>query len=247
MRQQIIAGQPATRASPSSQRGQPLRGQLGAGDKKGERRVSETTINQRPPLPPTISGRSQSLNGLLDGADDADVEEGAPDVVDGRSMMAGLEARSLEVLLDEQQQQQPQEEEETVKKVQRPPRREERSKSVDNYLGDGRPFDSSPRTRSPSEKFCVNETLIVDEAMEMPSQSVVVVTEPTGEDTAYNSEEEGPLEENRQQLEKGASSTSTTPSNAMSRQNSTTSSELPERKKTFINRLGKRVKSLIKK
>lgn len=243
MRQQIIAGQPATRVSPGSQRAQPLRGQLGAGDKKGERRVSETTINQRPPLP-TISGRSQSLNGLLDGADDENVEEGAPDVVDGRSVV-GLEARSLEVLLDENDNpQQPQEEE--VKKVLRPPRREERSKSVDNYLGDGRAFDSSPRTRSPSEKFCVSETMIVDEAKEM-SPSLVVVTEPT-DDIAYNSEEEGPLEGNgQQQQEKEASSTSTTPSNEMSRQNSTTSSEMPERKKTFINRLGKRVKSLIKK
>lgn len=212
-----------------------------AADKKGERRVSETTINHRPPLPPSISGRSQSLDGLLDDkAGEDDEDEGALDVVDGpSSRRTVLEARSLEVLLDETEDQPKQVEVTTmtaaeVQKVKRPPRREERAKSVDNYLGDSR-----PRTRSPSEKFCESETLIVQDAKELPS---VVLSEPRErphsscqEGTAYNSEEEGPIGEQEQEQPQ------------ISRQNSTTSSELPERKKTFINRLGKQFKSLIKK
>lgn len=236
----MIAGHPATRLSPGSQiNSRPLpfsrSGQLG--DKKGERRVSEATINHRPPLPPSISGRSQSLDGLLDdnstSCAEVDVDdEGASDVVDGRCVGGvGLEARSLEVLLDENEDQQQQQKPE---KVLRPPRREERSKSVDNYLSpNSSRFDSMPRTRSPSEKFCESETLIVDEAKQKT-------------DTAYNSEEEGP-----RVVVVGAGdeeSKSTSPSSAVSRQNSTTSSgENPERKKTFINRLGKRVRSMIKK
>lgn len=220
------------------------------GEKQGERRSSATTINHRPPLPPpSISGRSQSLDGLLD--DDAGRrvgdgdDEGASDVVDGRQGPDGsrLEAaRSLEVLLDEEPAELP--------KIQRPPRREERSKSVDNYLSDrpsegidsGRSLESLPRTRSPSEKFCENETIIVDEAKELPSSSSAAETRSVdvslNDDTAYNSEEEGPRMERQE---------STTSGGAMSRQDSTTSSEIPERKKTFINRLGKRVKSLMKK
>lgn len=230
LRQQVIAGHPATRASPSSLSNgrQPARvpGQLGDSKKKGERRVSEATINHRPPLPPpSISGRSQSLDGLLDDGDD-DGDEGASDVVDGRLKMKKGEAMSLEVLLDENET--PMEQPE---KVLRPPRREERSKSVDNYLGERREgFDSLPRTRSPSEQFCERETLVVDEAKEKKAH-----------DMAYDSEEEGPrVMTVVEEPESG------TPS-SMSRQNSTTSSELPERKKTFINRLGKRVRSMIKK
>lgn len=251
LRQQVISGHPATRASPqfNSRPQQPFRGQLG-GDQKGERRVSEATIiNHRPPLPPSFSGRSQSLDGLLDdnsncvgvGNDDEDDDEGAPDVVDGRRKV--LETTSLEVLLDEN---------DTPpvtmpEKVLRPPRREERSKSVDNYLGDKKCVDSMPRTRSPSEKFCEVETMVVDEAkVVVPTLKVTVEGKL---DTAYNSEEEGPRTNGqKKEEEEEGETTSTTPSTAsMSRQNSTTSSEMPERKKTFINRLGKRVRSMIKK
>lgn len=205
--------------------------------KGGERRVSEAIIH-RPPLPPTISGRSQSLDGLLDESCVVDMndDEGASDVVDGRNAI-GLEARSLEVLLDENEDK----EQQPPETVQRPPRREERSKSVDNYLGDQitdkKRFDSLPRTRSPSEKFCESETLVVDEARQVPGEKSKKT-----HDTAYNSEEEGPIVQMHE-----ADSNSSSPSRAMSRQNSTTSSELPERKKTFINRLGKRVRSMIKK
>lgn len=256
LRQQIIAGHPASRLSPNAQLIAKPRTGTGAGklgEKQGERRSSATTISHRPPLPrPNISGRSQSLDGLLD--DDGDVtvvgdNEGALDVVDGRGAgteTGKLEAQSLEVLLTEEPAELP--------KVQRPPRREERSKSVDNYLSDrpidsidsGRSLESLPRTRSPSEKFCESEMMIVDEAMEVPSSSSPGETQSVdislNDDTAYNSEEEGP------RIERQESTTSAgTTSAAMSRQNSTTSSELPERKKTFINRLGKRVKSLMKK
>lgn len=234
LRQQVIAGHPATRLSPSAQRC--TRGRA-LGDKMPERRVSEATINHRPPLPPvpsSISGRSQSLDGLLDDNSGAGVDdEGASDVVDG--------ARSLEVLLDESTNEPPQ--------VLRPPRREERSKSVDNYLTERKMpekrFDSMPRTRSPSEQFCESETLVVDEARELPTVNVTATTH----DTAYDSEEEGPRIEvpDDDEGDRQRRSLSTTPSTAMSRQNSTTSSELPERKKTFINRLGKRVRSMIKK
>lgn len=272
LRQQVISGHPATRASPQfnpRQRQQPIRGTLGAGDKKGERRVSEATINHRPPLPPSISGRSQSLDGLLDDNnnsncagggvdddddDDNDDDEGASDVIDGpagggRKVVTGLEARSLEVLLDVVDNDEPPR---MPEKVLRPPRREERSKSVDNYLGD-KPVAAynERRTRSPSEKFCEMETLVVDEAREVESSSSptvrITVVEPTHDTahTAYNSEEEGPR--NGQDKEQEQDSTPTTPSTEMSRQNSTTSSEMPERKKTFINRLGKRVRSMIKK
>lgn len=221
----MIAGHPATRASPQIPRG-PLAAatwNTSGRDKKGERRVSETTmaVNHRPPLPrPSISGRSQSLGGLLD-SDSADGEaEGASDVVDGRVAVGqGLETRSLEVLLDEG---------EADRVQQRPPRREERSKSVDNGL-DGererereRSFDQTPRATS--------------EQREMHH------------DTAYNSEEEGPMgvkeaKEGEQEEESRSGSVSI----SMSRQNSTTSSENPERRKTFMNRLGKRMKSLMKK
>lgn len=246
----MITGQPATRASPHTQWSSRRPGQLG--DKKSERRVSEATINQRPPLPPPgISGRSQSLDGLLDdSASCAGVEddEGASDVVDGLAVgvgLKGMEARSLEVLLDENEDKK--KPLDTEMKAIRPPRREERSKSVDNYLGDREDsvrFDSLPRTRSPSEKFCASEMLVVDEAKE------IVIVPPTADlDEDYNSEEEGPrvvVEEPKESSEE-RSIHSTTPSTAMSRQNSSTSSELPERKKTFINRLGKRVRSIIKK
>lgn len=246
LRQQVIAGHPATRLSPYSQYTSRVanRGQQMSAKKTGERRISEAAISRRPPLPPNFSsGRSQSLDGLLDesGGGGSGVDggrghddEGASDVVDGMMVGGGSAAGaavSLEVLLDETEEQ----------PVKRPPRREERSKSVDNYLGEKsdqqQQFDSLPRTRSPSEKFCERETLVVDEAKEVPSVCV------TAHDTAYNSEEEGPPREDEE-----GDSRSTTPSTAaMSRQNSTTSSEVPERKKTFINRLGKRVRSMIKK
>lgn len=252
LRQQVISGHPATRASPqfNSRPQQPFRGQLGTsagGDKKGERRVSEATIiNHRPPLPPSISGRSQSLDGLLDensnclgvgNGDDEDDDEGASDVVDGgRGGRKVVGTTSLEVLLDENDTPPA-----TVpEKVLRPPRREERSKSVDNYLGDKKCVESMPRTRSPSEKFCEVETMVV-----VPTLKVTVEGKL---DTAYNSEEEGPRTQGQEVKEEEGETTSTTPSTAsMSRQNSTTSSEMPERKKTFINRLGKRVRSMIKK
>lgn len=117
-------------------------------------------------------------------------------------------SRSLEDLLDEKSERKEETEVEDVNC----------SRSLESLLQDAPEsptIESGQRTASPAEKFCVNETIVVDNALR------------SNDDTAYNSEED-------------KSSTSS------SRQGSI-SSDQQGSKRTFINRLGRRMKSLIKK
>ncbi|XP_055687195.1 uncharacterized protein LOC129792310 [Lutzomyia longipalpis] len=179
-------------------------------------------LSRRPPLPPAISSRSQSLDGLLDmaGCDDAgngqktNSERAASEVTDSpQRRQRGAEtdrgnriSRSLEDLLDEKPEANKGEEEDG-----------NCSRSLESLLQDtpeSPASEQAQRTASPGEKFCESETIVVDNALR------------SNDDTAYNSEEE-------------KSSTS-------SRQGSI-SSDQQGSKRTFINRLGRRMKSLIKK
>ncbi|XP_059612735.1 bromodomain-containing protein 4A-like, partial [Phlebotomus argentipes] len=202
----LITGHPASRIGrPTTPQRRPLPVPRGP-----------SALTRRPPLPPTISSRSQSLDGLLDmaGCEEANGEQSTseraasevPDTAQRRARGAETDrtnriSRSLEDLLDEKPGSKP----ETVVED------GNCSRSLESLLQDP-PESPTPASPSPGEKFCESETMVVDNTLK------------SNDDTAYNSEED-------------KSSTS-------SRQGSISSEP---NKKTFINRLGRRMKSLIKK
>lgn len=247
----------------------------------GGRRSSATAINHRPPLPPSISARSQSLDELLDSKEECDDNVGVSensimcideDLVDQVSAQIGDSAarltKSMEVLLDKDDDDCDEgmiDNEPPVISLMSDRKRSERAKSFEAYMTGsdaGQAAGSSPqcgstvslaRTATPSEKFCESETITVDNSRPL------LESRPQREDNhvespAFDARDAGPLSADTLSptSDGEASSMGTVASdNAMSRQNSTTSSEFQgggdRNRKTFMNRLGKRVKSLIKK
>lgn len=257
--------------TPMSRLATPSVGSLLTPERAGVRRSSAAGIMQRPPLPPAIGTRSHSLDGLLDAAapgnisDAKNVTEGASDAnklppihgSDDDTIDVGVQerantsnipkshrrSRSMEDLIDEREE----------KCSTQQPGCEDRSRSMEHLaedeptmivqainctVTDRLPFKDATSIGSASslnpssiEQPCGSETIVIDNTITLSECQLPPVS-----GTALRSSLDSADED----------SISRTPS-SYSRQDSTTSSKDSEKKKTFLNRYVKKVKSFIKK
>lgn len=215
-------------------------------NRPGTRRSSAAGITsaQRPPLPPQISNRSQSLDGLLDtnevvqpaGKSSINEVEGASvrtrkhDKVDSINK-SKRKSKSLEDLLDER--------DEHRLSTNQP---DECTKSLENIVDE----QTSKATSKPNEyqQFMANNVNALKKSENVGDSQESIVRAPS------------PIEQPRENetitvensLRSDTSSLYDDSSSVYSRQDSTTSSKDSEKKnKTFLNKYVKKVKSLMKK
>lgn len=242
-------------------------------ERAGVRRSSAAGIMQRPPLPPAIGARSQSLDGLLldaaapgNRSDVENVTEGASDVIklppihgsDDDTIDVGVQerqnstgnipkshrrSRSMEDLIDEREE----------KSCTPQPGCEDRSRSMEHFAED------EPADVVQAINATVADRLTFKDASSIGSASSLnppAVEQPCGsetitiDNTITLSDSTSPQKsgaELRNSLDSAEDDTVSRTPSSYSRQDSTTSSKDSEKKKTFLNRYVKKVKSFIKK
>lgn len=213
----------------------------------GTRRSSAAGITSahRPPLPPQISNRSQSLDGLLDSNAD---EHNAGDIkqtvneVEGVSVRtrkhdqgdstknSNRKSKSMEDLLDER-------DEHRLSSYQA----EDCTKSLEDIMDEQKSQEESMEKEY--QKFMENNVNAMKKSNDVESQESLVRAPTPIEQPREN---ETITVENS--LRSDTSSLNDDSSSVYSRQDSTTSSKDSEKKnKTFLNKYVKKVKSLMKK
>lgn len=257
--------------TPMSRLATPSVGLLLTPERAGVRRSSAAGIMQRPPLPPAIGTRSQSLDGLLDAtvpgnrSDVENVTEGASEAKlppihgsDDDTIDVGVQerqnsnanipkshrrSRSMEDLIDEREE----------KACTPQPGCEDRSKSME-HLGEDEP-SVVVQAMNPTlaDRMTLKDAISIGSAS---SLSPAAVEQPCGsetitiDNTITLSDSPAPQTSGaalRSSLDSADEDTVSRTPSSYSRQDSTTSSKDSEKKKTFLNRYVKKVKSFIKK
>lgn len=258
--------------TPMSRLATPSVGLLLAPDRAGVRRSSAAGIMQRPPLPPAIGTRSQSLDGLLDAAapgnrsDVENVTEGASDATklppihgsDDDTIDVGVQerqhsaanipkshrrSRSMEDLIDEREE----------KSCTPQPGCDDRSKSMEHLAEDEPTVVVEAINPNVADRLPFKDASSIGSATSLNPPSV---EQPCGsetitiDNTITLSEIPSPQTSGavlRSSLDSADEDTVSRTPSSYSRQDSTTSSKDSEKKKTFLNCYVKKVKSFIKK
>lgn len=258
--------------TPMSRLATPNVGLLLTPERAGIRRSSAAGIMQRPPLPPAIGTRSQSLDGLLDAAapgnrsDVQNVTEGASDATklppihgsDDDTIDVGVQerqnstanipkshrrSRSMEDLIDEREE----------KTCTAQPGCEDRSKSMEYLAEDETSVVVQAINPTVADRLTFKDASSVGSAS---SLNPPAVEQPCGSETITIDNtitlSDSPLPQKsgaalRNSLDSADEDTVSRTPSLYSRQDSTTSSKDSEKKKTFLNRYVKKVKSFIKK